>query len=151
MALLLLVAWIYNLISKSFQKREPDPYYCCDDSTMSSDSPRTESAASGSSISSAWRTPDRNNNSDSSMEELENALGAINLLVSSPTTLSPFDFRNTRTPEEMALFDRFGDNYQDVVSAMDPEEQLDLKSAIRFEVPNHPTVSGLHKTNISTG
>merc|ERR1712037_522590 len=103
--LLLLFAWIYNLISKSLQKPKPDPFYCCGDSTMTSDSPRTvslHSAASGSPTSSMWRTPDRNNNSDSSMEELENALGAINLLVS-PTTLSPFDFRNTRTPEEMAL------------------------------------------------
>ena len=41
----------------------------------------------------------------------------------------------------MALFDRFGDNYQDVVAAMDAEEQHDLKRAIKFEVPNNPTVS----------
>ena len=69
---------------------------------------------------------------------------AIHLLVS--PAFSPFDFRNTRTPEEMALFDRFGDGYQEVVNAMDLEEQHHLKGAIKFEVPNHPTVSvnGLH-------
>ena len=146
MALLLLIAWIYYFISKSPQKQDPhEPH----DFTMS-DSPRTESqpSTSGSPISSAsWTTPDRNNNSVSSMEEGEDGPVtpvAIHLLVS--PAFSPFDFRNTRTPEEMALFDRFGDGYQEVVNAMDLEEQHHLKGAIKFEVPNHPTVSanGLH-------
>ena len=102
------------------------------------------SPSSGSPLSPAWTTPDRNNNSVSSAEEVEGAnaaLGAMNLMEASPNTFSPFDFRNTRTPEEMALFDRFGDDYQDVVAAMDAEEQHDLKRAIKFEVPNNPTVS----------
>ena len=142
MALLLLVAWIYNFISKSLQNPEPetDSYYC-DYFTMSE--PPHPSIA-GSPISSAWTTPDRNNNSVSSMEDGENANAAeaMNSLVC--PIFSPFDFRNTRTPEEMALFDRFGDNYQDVVTAMDVEEQHDLKRAIRFEVPNHPTVNAAY-------
>ena len=106
------------------------------------------SPSSGSPVSSLWTTPDRNNNSVSSAEEevegANAALGAMNLMEASPNTFSPFDFRNTRTPEEMALFDRFGDDYQDVVAAMDAQEQHDLKRAIQFEVPNNPTVSAIY-------
>ena len=148
MALLLLVAWIYNFISKSLQNPEPDPYHC-DYSTMSEPSPMEfQPSIAGSPISSAWTTPDRNNNSVSSMEDGENANAAeaMNTLVG--PIFSPFDFRNTRTPEEMALFDRFGDDYEDVVTAMDAEEQHDLKRAIRFEVPNHPTVSAAYSDYI---
>ena len=63
---------------------------------------------------------------------------------------SPFDFFSTRTPEEMALFDRFGDDYQSVVGSLDVEEQHHLKKAIKFEVPNHPSVSTVVKLSQRT-
>ena len=80
-------------------------------------------------------TPDRN---DFTMAEGVDAPGSPFV---DAGAFSPFDFFSTRTPEEMALFDRFGDDYQDVVGSMDIEEQHHLKKAIKFEVPNHPSVS----------
>ena len=74
---------------------------------------------------------------------------ALNLTAS--PIFSPFDFRYTRTPEEMALFDRYGDDYQEVVAAMDSQEQHNLKRAIKFEVPNNPTVNAAFSEYFSRG
>eukprot|EP00095_Tigriopus_kingsejongensis_P001124 maker-scaffold2292_size17529-snap-gene-0.2 protein:Tk01124 transcript:maker-scaffold2292_size17529-snap-gene-0.2-mRNA-1 annotation:"---NA---" len=51
-----------------------------------------------------------------------------------------FDFTQTRTPEEMALYDRFGPDYQRRVETFSSEVQQDLKQIIAYEVPNHPKV-----------
>ncbi|TRY63516.1 hypothetical protein TCAL_16646 [Tigriopus californicus] len=61
----------------------------------------------------------------------------------SPMNLRPgpvFDFTLTRTPEEMALYDRFGEAYQQRVETFSPCSQLHLKRLIAYEVPNHPRV-----------
>jgi hypothetical protein len=55
--------------------------------------------------------------------------------------LSVFDLDCTTLSEEMCLFDRFGDPYEEVVSKMELIEQHRLKKDIRTEVPKHPIVS----------
>lgn len=57
-----------------------------------------------------------------------------------PSSGPVFDFALTRTPEEMALYDRFGEDYQQRVETLSPCSQLHLKRLIAYEVPNHPRV-----------